>query len=216
MKGRPITLEEFERMLEATPSVVGEKAADSWKLLLRGLWVSGLRLGEALSLQWDRQPGSVSVVLNGKESVWAFDADSQKSGKVELAPMSPEAFELLQPLQRSRGYVFPIACKDGRQMARDTLKASKIISAIGRSAKVLVNSVTGKTASAHDLRRAFGYRWSRRIKTPQLKELMRHASIETTLTYYVGQNAESTSRELWNAIGTQIGTHETEAVKTLV
>ncbi len=205
MKGRPITMEEFERMLEATPKVVGDKAADSWKLLLRGLWASGLRLGEALSLRWDQQPGSVSVILNGQESVWAFDSDSQKSGKVELAPMAPEAFELLEPLQRSRGYVFPIARKDGQPMARDTLKASKIICAIGKQAGVLVNAETGKTASAHDLRRAFGYRWSRLLKTPQLKELMRHASIETTLTYYVGQNAESTSRELWNCLGNTLG-----------
>lgn len=31
-----------------------------------------------------------------------------------------------------------------------------------------------------------------------LKELMRHASIETTLRFYVGQNAEATADELWD------------------
>ena len=36
---------------------------------------------------------------------------------------------------------------------------------------------------------------------PQLKELMRHASIETTMTYYVGQAAEQTAEELWAALG---------------
>lgn len=53
MKGRPITGEEFERMLAATEAVVGPDAAPSWRLLLQGLWWSGLRLGEAIDLRWD-------------------------------------------------------------------------------------------------------------------------------------------------------------------
>ncbi len=34
---------------------------------------------------------------------------------------------------------------------------------------------------------------------------MRRASIETTLTYYVGENAESTAEELWAALGDKLG-----------
>jgi len=30
---------------------------------------------------------------------------------------------------------------------------------------------------------------------------MRHESVETTMTYYVGVNAEATADELWNALG---------------
>ena len=37
-----------------------------------------------------------------------------------------------------------------------------------------------KTASAHDLRRAFGERWAARLMPAQLMELMRHETIETT------------------------------------
>lgn len=47
MRGRPITLEEFERMLVAVPKVAGELAADSWRFYLKGLWASGLRLEES-------------------------------------------------------------------------------------------------------------------------------------------------------------------------
>jgi site-specific recombinase XerD len=50
MKGRPITREEFERMLEKTASIVGDKAATSWNHYLDGLWWSGLRLAESLEL----------------------------------------------------------------------------------------------------------------------------------------------------------------------
>ena len=35
-------------------------------------------------------------------------------------------------------------------------------------------------ASAHDLRRAFGFRWSSQVNSMVLKELMRHASVAAT------------------------------------
>ena len=44
MRGRPITTEEFERMIKAVPKIVDNAAAKSWKFYLRGLWESGLRL----------------------------------------------------------------------------------------------------------------------------------------------------------------------------
>lgn len=34
-----------------------------------------------------------------------------------------------------------------------------------------------------------------------LKELMHHGSIETTLKYYVGHNAEATAEAVWAAVG---------------
>ena len=34
----------------------------------------------------------------------------------------------------------------------------------------------------------------------QLKELMRHESVDTTMKFYVGQNAESTAATLWDAV----------------
>jgi hypothetical protein len=46
MKGRPITGEEFDRMLANVEAVVALEAAPSWKRQPNGLWHSGLRLGE--------------------------------------------------------------------------------------------------------------------------------------------------------------------------
>lgn len=34
----------------------------------------------------------------------------------------------------------------------------------------------------------------------QLRELMRHELIDTTMKFHVGQNAESTAATLWNAV----------------
>ena len=58
-----------------------------------------------------------------------------------------------------------------------------------------------KFASAHDLRRAFGFRWPTRVMPPILQQLMRHATIQTTMEYYVGRNAEAAADALWDAVG---------------
>ena len=67
--------------------------------------------------------------------------------------------------------------------------------------KVNTDPRTGKLkfASAHDLRRSFGERWAMRVLPQVLQEMMRHESIETTMRYYVGQNAERTADALWDA-----------------
>jgi integrase len=79
-----------------------------------------------------------------------------------------------------------------------------LVSKIGEKAGVRVytdprDPERVKYASAHDLRRAFGERWAARIMPAQLKELMRHESIETTLRFYVGANAERTAEACWDA-----------------
>jgi hypothetical protein len=43
MQGRPITDEEFERMLKAVPAEVGTAVAPQWHNYVRGLWGSGRR-----------------------------------------------------------------------------------------------------------------------------------------------------------------------------
>jgi integrase len=50
---------------------------------------------------------------------------------------------------------------------------------------------------AHDLRRRFGTRWARRVMPATLQLMMRHKSIETTMKYYVGQDADDVADELW-------------------
>ena len=62
MKGRPIVLEEHERMLVAVEKVVDMPYVPLWRRYLTGLWSSGLRLGEAVSLSWER-PADVTIVM---------------------------------------------------------------------------------------------------------------------------------------------------------
>jgi integrase len=76
-------------------------------------------------------------------------------------------------------------------------RVCRIISDIGRKAGVVVNKAENKFATAHDLRRSFGTRWASRVKPATLQLLMRHQSIETTLKYYVEQDADDVADELW-------------------
>lgn len=229
MKGRPITREEFERMLDAVPVALfgkpkeddkpltpHEKAArdeivQAWRYYLEGLWCSGLRLQESLELYWDRDD-KLSVDLSGEHPMLRIPAELEKGNRDRVLPMAPEFAEFLlkTPESNRRGRVFKLTSRRGGAHLCH-YRVSEIASLIGEKAGVRVASrskvdpETGKTvevpkfASAHDLRRSFGERWSKRIMPPDLMILMRHESIETTLRYYVGRNAQSTARTLWEA-----------------
>ncbi len=119
--------------------------------------------------------------------------------------MSAEFAEwlLVRPEAEQTGRVFhPMP----RRVHGDRLgwqRVSVVICKIGRAAgvKVATHPTTGKVkyALAHDLRRSFGERWASRILPPDLMVLMRHESIDTTMKYYVGRNAQNTARVLWEA-----------------
>jgi integrase len=121
-------------------------------------------------------------------------ADAEKAHTDRLLPITPEFATLLQsvPERERRGRFFRLLDNDGMPLQAPQWSAGKIVSAIGESAGVVVDERErgGKTvrkfASAHDLRRAFGQRWAAKVMPTVLRELMRHASISTTLAYYVG------------------------------
>ena len=55
----------------------------------RGLWWSGLRLGEALNLYWDR-PDKLCVDLTGSRPMLRIVAELEKGGRDRLLPIAPE------------------------------------------------------------------------------------------------------------------------------
>ena len=215
MKGRPITAEEFDRMLTAvgalwkTPEKATESAAlkkheqrESIKFLLNGLWLSGLRLGEALNLTWDQWADGIRVDMSGQFVKLLIPAESEKGGQDRTYPVTPDFAEFLRavPEKKRRGFVFNPILYRGICRRIDTV--SRAITSIGESAIVKVDEKPGKKpsddripvwASAHDLRRAFGFRWSRKVSSMVLKELMRHSSVTTTEKFYVGINADETA-----------------------
>lgn len=213
MRGRAISTEEFERMLAVVPKVVENTAADSWKFYLRGLWESGLRLSESLILRWDDAPGAIVVDLSGRRPMLRIPAEAHKGNRDTLLPITPSFAALLLsvPERDRRGRVFKLLGSDGTPLPTTRRFVGPTVSEIGKSAGVVVDERTkgGETvrkfASCHDLRRAFAVRWAAKLMPNQLRELMRHTDIGTTMKFYVGQNAEATADVIWAAAGSSEG-----------
>lgn len=218
-KGRPITGEEFDRMLAKVPDIVlkdernprisrdyadSERIVESWRHYLRGLWLSGLRLGESLELFWDRDDRP-RIDLSGRRPMLRIPGALQKSGKDEILPITPGFAEFLEqtPERRRRERVFnPLRRLHGGGRLTDD-RVIRIVSEIGEAAGISVwtHPVTGtvKHASAHDLRRSFGFRWARRVMPAVLQKLMRHESINTTMDDYATSSAGAIADQVWSS-----------------
>jgi integrase len=193
------------------PKVLDNAAAASWQFYLRALWASGLGLSESLTRRWDDAPDAIVVDLSGRRPMLRIPAESHKAHTDVLLPITPDFAALLGsvPQHERRGRVFRLLASGGKPIPVELTGVSKTITAIGKAAGVVVDERQrpGKTvrkfASAHDLRRAFGQRWADKVMPIVLRELMRHASINTTMAYYVGTNAEATAEAIWPAVGSR-------------
>ena len=130
-------------------------------------------------------------------------AELEKGHADRLLPIAPEftvlPAETPEHLQTGRVFDLPRQRDRGGDIRAEWV--GKRVPEIGENAgiKVRVDPTDGviKHASAHDLRRAFGTRWAGKLMPADLKDLMRHSSIETTLRYHVGSNAEQTADFCW-------------------
>lgn len=195
MKGRPITTEEFERMLAAVDQVC-PFAPEPWRRYLKGLWFSGLRLAESLRLSWD-DDSDITIDLSGQHPRFRIWGEGQKSGRDQFLPMTPDfaEFILSTPEAEREGLVFVLPGRKGNPLKRDAVV--RLVSKIGRTAGVVIDKKEDQYATAHDLRRSFGTRWSSKVKPAVLQKLMRHADIKTTMEFYVAQEADDISADLW-------------------
>lgn len=203
MRGRAVTGEELDRMIAKVPDK-RKREPEKWKVLLRGLWLSGLRLGEALTLSWDDE-SPISVSLAGKYPALRIFAEGQKSHRDELLPLAPEFVEFLLGIPKTNRYglVFGIYGKGNKPLS--TKRASRYISSIGKAANVITNKAEKRFATAHDLRRSFGTRWAKKVAPAVLQKLMRHSSIKTTMMYYVDLDAEEVGDLLRESAGNTLG-----------
>lgn len=219
MKGRPLSGEEFERMLEKVPVVVGDDVAESWRFLLNGLRDSALRLEEAMEMSWDIPHTIQPRWPRGKAPIILIPGDEQKNGDDEEIPMLPWLEERLKSVSEHErtGWVFnpqSTQGKLGRTVSQDRLSVTwvgKIIGRIGKAAGVVVlpakpkEKIKAKFASAHDLRRTCEDRMEAAGVDPlTIARIMRHKSFETTMKHYRKANAQ---REAV-AVRAKIAAHE--------
>ena len=220
MRGRAVTDSEFEQRLAVTPSVVGVAAAESWQFLLRGLWWSGLRLQEACDLFWTGYCGHL-IDLDGKWPMFIIRGELEKGRRDRRLPMAPEFADLLQGVpaeQRKSRVVEPQPRREGAATPHPH-RIGEVIAKIGQAAEIVVDAdprtgAATKYASAHDLRRAFGHRWASRVMPAILQKLMRHASVQTAMQYYVNLEADEVADTVWATMSNTFsnsGPNESEA-----
>ena len=191
-KGRPLTKPEFALLLRATRTVSGRERGREWRRLLRGLWLSGLRLSEAMAATWDDADG-VRVRLDGAFPAIFIPGRMQKGRKDTVTPLTPDfvAFLSRTPAAQRTGPVFSPETNRG---PADLARAGVVIGRIGAEAGVVVKK--GKTATAHDLRRSFCFRWAQKVLPQHLRALARHQSVTTTLQFYAESDAGMTAEAL--------------------
>jgi integrase len=210
-KGRPVEFTEFLKMLDCVIDVVGEPHMERMKFLLCGLWLSGLRLDEALRLTW--QPTLDGFYLQRDGEAWRIkiEANADKSTEERLLPLAGDFVAFLGEVPEADQHDFVFnPTVDGQlteRMRMDT--CSKVISRIGRKAGIIVAQHPPKPgtkeprikyASAHDLRRSFATRWADELTEEQLKDLMRHKCISTTNNFYAIHRARKAEKELQAAM----------------
>lgn len=195
-KGRPLTDGEFQTYLQKLYEVVGPNHFERFEELVLGLWLSGLRLDEAIRLTWEPTCDGINVDLSGNVPRLRIEANEDKNTKAKLLPIAPDFAEFLlgYPVERRCGRVFRPTIEGMRTEFLRSDTCGDILRRAGEKAEIVVAQYRPgageskpriKYASAQDLRRTFGTRWAPHVTPQQLQELMRHKSIETTMKYYV-------------------------------
>lgn len=100
-KGMALVGEQVERILLAVPQVRPRDSA-AWEFLIRGLWTSGLRISEALALEWEEGAVAVVGMETGRPKI-RIQGESQKGGKLTEAPCPRSLLNCWLSFPRRRG-----------------------------------------------------------------------------------------------------------------
>lgn len=208
--GRAVTLEEFERMVANVPKALAElkgegkflpSDVESFRRLLWLLWNSGLRIGEAVKLDWT-DPKFITVDLSGRMPMFEIASRASKNKKHQRFYMSPECHAwLLQTPESQREGLVVLPTLGGRPIGYGT--AVKVVALIGKVTGVKVGTDHAENptfASAHDLRRSFATRWAAKVTPGVLQAMMRHSSPSTTAQFYTDRSAEPIGDAIWGTV----------------
>jgi integrase len=165
---QPVPTESAEKLFDKAPD------AHMRAFLLCG-WLAGLRLNEALALEW-RQTDKAPYLDPAHDRI-VFAAEVVKADEDQWVPLDPKLWEALNALPRVGRKVFRFDAVDGRgdREVRD-ISVCKRVCQLARAA--------GVKLTMKSLRRGFGCRYAARVPAQVLQKLMRHASIKTTMDYY--------------------------------
>lgn len=206
---RSVTDEEFDRILECVP-IVRRDDAPLWIRLLKGANQADLRMSELLELSWNPTSRVRLMVFDGRPLVHFTNSSTQrgqKNGKVEVHPVGPEFWRIVthdcdgNEIPQT-GYAFPMLGFDNPHVQMSRGNVDKSLRRITELAGIVTEDMSGKLASMHDIGRKVYIR--RLLENPnisdhELRKLVRHGSLKTTIRHYGHMEAKSLGRHLgWN------------------
>ncbi|MEN8193928.1 MAG: site-specific integrase [Bacteroidota bacterium] len=127
--------------------------------LVKLLVLSGFRISEAIALHWEDIKSDHIIVRN------------KKGKRNDFFPITAELRKHLSTIE-----------KKGKKVFR-----YKEVSSV-RYLNSLISKKTNNKYSFHSLRKKFATEWAKHLMPAELKELMRHRDIRTTMKHYVGLN----------------------------
>jgi integrase len=164
-KPQPVPAESFERLLAKAPDA-------QMRAFLQCGWLAGLRLAEALALEWE--PAEQAPYLDLSRRRIVLLAEFVKAAEDQWVPLDPLLQEVLTALPRQGLRVFHFVARNGWPHTKNTVSTN-----ISRLAKKV-----GVKLTMHSLRRGFGCRYAGKVPAQVLQKLMRHSNISITMAYY--------------------------------
>jgi integrase len=162
---QPVPQESYERLIAVAPD-------NHMRAFLMAGWLAGLRLSEAVALEWE--PAEAAPYLDVARQRIVLPAEVAKSAEDQWVPLDPELAKFLDKLPRLGRRVFRFADEDGHLIGLRAI-GSRVITLAKRA---------GVRLSMHSLRRGFGCRYAGKVPAQVLQRLMRHSNIATTMGYY--------------------------------
>jgi integrase len=169
-KPQPIPAESFERLLAKAPD------QNMSTFLLCG-WLAGLRLSEAIELEWEPTDSAPYLNLAGNRIV--LPAGFVKAVEDQWLPLDSVLRQALEDMPKSGKRVFRFVKANGQP-----IKPTAVSARVVRLAKL-----AGVRLTMHSLRRGFGCRYAGTVPAQVLQRLMRHSDIKTTMDYYANIDA---------------------------
>jgi len=139
---------------------------ENHRLVVRFMLASGFRLNEVIKLRWENISWERGII-------YLLDT---KSKKKDVFPLLDEIKDLLWPIAKEKGSVFGYKSVDSLSYLRKKMRKHRI--------------------NFQDFRRYFATKWAKELQPAELKILMRHSSINTTMSHYIYLKLDDVSKKI--------------------
>lgn len=136
---------------------------------LKFLFLTGFRLNEALQFTWEQVRFNEDIIL----------VQNFKDNRIDIFPLYKELKEFLESFKGEKGKLF-------QYKARHALKLFQN----------LQKTIGLPHYTIHDIRRTFASRYAVKLTPVELKAIMRHRDIKTTLAHYISLDIKKIGNKL--------------------